>query len=508
MSLSDALSIASGGLANINRQLAVVSQNVSNAGTPGYAREVATQSSVTAAGDPLGVSIGLVTRSVDVQAQGLVLNQNAAVSGLQTRQAALQSIDALQGTPGQGNDLPSLVGTLENAFSTLLSDPSNQAQQSQVVQAAHGVAAQVNALSAGIGNARQAAQDGLVTGVAALNAGLAQIGTLSDQIVRLQSGGRSTADLENQRDVAMMAVSQLVDVKFLAQSNGDMLAVTSSGLQLPLHADRPPFATSGATLAATTSYPGGGIPAITLHGVDVTGQLSGGQLGASITLRDKTLPTYQGALDEFAEGLSNRFAQQGLILFSDSTGTVPVIGGPPAQSGYVGYAGTMQVNPAVTAAPSLVRDGTTSIGGNPSGASAFSLNPAGGPVGFTTLIDRVLSFTFGAEAQPGVGQLAMQTSGLGPAGTLSAPFVAPTTLEAFAAATVAAQASDSADATSDLKSQQAVQTALKTQAAVGSTVSIDQEMSNMVQLQNSYGANAKVMTAVQSMWSQLLAAVP
>ena len=153
----------------------------------------------------------------------------------------------------------------------------------------------------------------------------------------------------------MTAVSQLISVKFLAQSNGDVLAVTSSGLQLPVHSDRPAFATTGTTVAASTSYPGGGISPVTLNGVDVTTQLTGGALGANIALRDQTLPTYQATIDEFAEGLSNRFAQQGLVLFSDQTGAVPVSGGVPAQAGYVGYAGTMQVNPAVVASPQLVR---------------------------------------------------------------------------------------------------------------------------------------------------------
>jgi flagellar hook-associated protein 1 FlgK len=33
---------------------------------------------------------------------------------------------------------------------------------------------------------------------------------------------------------------------------------------------------------------------------------------------------------------------------------------------------------------------------------------------------------------------------------------------------------------------------------------MDTEMSNMIALQNAYGANAKVIAAVQTMWAQLL----
>ena len=53
MSLDSALSIATGGLANINRQMAIVSQNVANASTPGYSAEVSTQQSIAANGEGL-----------------------------------------------------------------------------------------------------------------------------------------------------------------------------------------------------------------------------------------------------------------------------------------------------------------------------------------------------------------------------------------------------------------------------------------------------------------------
>ena len=89
MPLDGALSIATGGLANVNRQMAIVSQNVANASTPGYASEVATQTSVTADGEGLGVRSGPAIRNLDAMLQAEVFRQNAAVAGLQTQQTAL-----------------------------------------------------------------------------------------------------------------------------------------------------------------------------------------------------------------------------------------------------------------------------------------------------------------------------------------------------------------------------------------------------------------------------------
>jgi len=186
---------------------------------------------------------------------------------------------------------------------------------------------------------------------------------------------------------------------------------------------------------------------------------------------------------------------------------VPTGGGTPVQSGYVGFASIIQVNPALQTDPSLVRDGTNTIVGSPTGAASFTPNPPGGPAGFTTLLSAVLTYAFGADVQSGVAQPAPNTTGLGAGGTLTLPYAAPTTLGGFAAALTGAEATDSASATTQLGTEQAVQTTLTSQLTSQSGVNIDQQMSLMIQLQNAYGANAKVISAVQSMFAQLLSEI-
>ena len=282
------MSIATGGLANINSQLALVSQNVANASTPGYSAEIATQQDLVADGIEMGVRTGPATRDVDTALQAEVFSQNATVAGLQVRQNALQAIDAVQGTPGQGSDIASLIGNLQDQFSTLLNDPSSEAQQSQVVSTATNLAQGINTLSDAYTPQRQTAQDNIVAEVTTLNSTLGTIGGLSDKIIALKAGGQSTADLENQRDAAVATLSQLVNVKLLEQPNGDVLITTATGLTLPTHGTPNSLSTSDVNVAPNDYYPNGGIPAITLGGVDVTSQLQGGQIGANIALRDTT----------------------------------------------------------------------------------------------------------------------------------------------------------------------------------------------------------------------------
>ena len=504
MGLGAALSIATSSLANVSSQLSLVSHNVANADTPGYVAETATQQSETVDGLGLGVVTGPVTREIDTALQAQAFQQASTVAGLQTTQTALQAIDAVQGTPGQDGDIASLLGGLQDQFSTLLNDPSSQTQQEAVVSSAGTLAQTINALSSTYTSQRQTAQNNIVSEVATINTTLGTIGQLSAQIVTLKSGGGSTADLENQRDQAVQQLEQLVDVNTLVQPNGDMLITTAGGAALPIHGSADPLSTGTANVQPGTSYPGGGIPAITLDGADVTGQLTGGQLGANITLRDTTLPTYQAELDEFSQNLASRFSTQGLTLFSDPTGNVPAGGGSPVQSGYVGFASEIQVNPAVQASPSLVRDGTNA---STPPAAVFTPNPAGGPAGFSALIDNVLTYTLGADAADGVPQPPSNTTELGPSGTLNAPYATPATLGDEATNLVASQAQDSANTTSQLSTEQAVQTTLNNTLSASTGVNMDTEMSLMIQLQNAYGANAKVIAAVQSMWTQLIGAV-
>jgi flagellar hook-associated protein 1 FlgK len=507
MSISSALHIANSGLANVNAQLAVLSQNIANASTPGYATEVGSQINIAAQGVGIGVMTGPVTLAVQQGLQQSIVQQNATVANLTTAQSALQAIDPVLGSVGQGTDLGSLLANLSNSFSALMTTPSNQTQQTAVVGQATTLAAGINRLADAYTAQRQAAQNDLQAAVATLNDKLTTIGKLSTQIIAQKAMGQSTADLENQRNQAVNTLSPLVNLRTQQQANGDLSVFTPGGLVLPTTNTVPSFAIAPAVTAPGAYYPGGGLPGITLNGQDVTANLTGGQIGAGITLRDQTLPTAQAELDEFAAGLANRFAAQGLTLFTDASGGVPAGGGTPAQAGYVGLSSVIRVNSAVSANPALVRDGTAAVTGSPTGPSDFTPNPSGGPVGFTALIARIVNYALTGNAQDGVPQPPLNTTGLGATGTLNAPFGTTGSLADYATSLVASQSQQSATTTADLATETAVQATFTSRFAASSGVNMDTELSRMLVLQNAYSANARVLNTLQAMFTQLLNAV-
>ena len=172
----------------------------------------------------------------------------------------------------------------------------------------------------------------------------------------------------------------------------------------------------------------------------------------------------------------------------------------------VGFAGRIRVNPAIAANPALLRDGTQAVAGGAGGPTAFTPNPTGGPAGFTTLLDRVLDFAFGAEAAAGQAWPGIATAGLGPDGTLASPFTAPATLEAYAGRVTTAQTGDRAAATAAKDQAKALGAALEARFGRQSGVDADTEMASIVALQNAYAANAKVLGTVQALFDTLLGA--
>ena len=453
MSLDGVIGIAGSGLDSVARRLAVVSQNVANANTPGYVRQMVPVAAASAGGIGMGVRTGAATRDLDTVLQADVFAAGASAAAQQARADALAAIDAASGTPGSGADLPGLLGALRDGLSALSGDPGNQARQSGAVQQAGALARGVNALAGTVADARQRAADGAVTDVGNANAALRSVGGLSRQIIEATSRGDSTADLQDQRDRALQTLSDLTGARFLRQPEGGVLVV-AGGLVLPTDADG---AAGPFSLASAAAAPGAAAPPLLLSGQDVTGRLPGGRLGAQLALRDETLPGLQAGLDGFAQSLAARFSNQGLALFTDPAGAVPATVQP-------GFAQTIRVSDAVAATPAVLRDGA-----GPAGAA-----------GASGLLERVLDRVLGSGAN---------------------------SLHAQARAISTTHAGLAAEAAARLDTDKAVQATLSAKLQSASGVSVDAELAELVTLQNAYAANARVLSATQAIWSGLLDAV-
>jgi flagellar hook-associated protein 1 FlgK len=167
-----------------------------------------------------------------------------------------------------------------------------------------------------------------------------------------------------------------------------------------------------------------------------------------------------------------------LPLFVD--GSQPITGALTSSgSQTTGLAGRISVNPALLASPSsLVAFAAGTTSGDPTRPN-FILNQ---------LTNATMTFS--------------PTTGIGSA---SAPFNS--TLTNYMSQVVSQQSQASNAATNLQQGQDTVVSALQQRFNDQSGVNIDTEMSNLIALQNAYGANARVMSTVQQMMSTLLQSV-
>ena len=469
-SLNSITSTAASGLRASQLGIAVLSENIANAGVAGYTAKRLDLATFHVGGSTNGVRTGLVSRSVDEALQTSLWTSTSRISALDVRSQVLQAVNATQGVPGDGTSLADAVATLQSKFTLLQAQPAGATLQAAVASSAGTLAETLNRTSAAIAHERNGVQDRIVAAVDTLNAALDTVRATTADIIKAVGAGEDSANLQDERDTALRSLSGLLDLHYDKQANGDLVILGRNGFSFPLQSR---FATEPAVLSSVSSYAPGSTsvpPVLLLDGnpatpaEDVTRQLSGGELGELVKLRDATLPAYTASLDALAAKIANRFADQGLHLFTDGgvAGTLPV---------YPGLAGQIQVNPAVLAAPSLIRNGTA--------PSAFPINPPGGPAGFADLIGRVLSNTF--PAGPGSSGLA-----------------------ADAQSFVSRQATAAGQATGELAGAQSYQTRVAAQLSDSSAVNVDHEMGLMIQLQNSYQANARVVQTTQALFLALL----
>jgi flagellar hook-associated protein 1 FlgK len=190
---------------------------------------------------------------------------------------------------------------------------------------------------------------------------------------------------------------------------------------------------------------------------------------------NRTAGTSVNALSATTTATSMTSGNSALPLFLD--GTQPITGALTSSgSQTTGLAGRITVNPALTASPSsLVTYASNTAAADPTRPN-FILNQLNNA-----------SLTFSAA------------TGIGSA---SAPYNG--TLTNYMSAVISQQSQAANAATNLQQGQDTVLSALQQRFNDQSGVNIDTEMSNLIALQNAYGANARVMTTIQEMMTTLL----
>ena len=509
MSLDLSIANALSGLNVVQRSIDTVSQNITNAQTPGYTRKTLSQEAVVIGGTGTGVRGGELERVVDTSLQADLRRRLGTLTGLEVKEAYLQRVEELQGRPEDETSLASTFGTFQDAFEKLSSMPESASYQLSVVSAATSLTDQLHAMSSQMTDLRNQTQNDIVGSVDVINGHLKRIADLNKQIVGEAQAGHSIANLEDLRDQSMLELSKYIDIQAVRSNDHHMIITTRNGEML-VDRTAQQLEFSAVRLDPTSYYSSnqtGDLSGIMIKGSpprDVTGALGGGKLGALIELRDKTFPVLQGQLDEFAHKMATRFKAAGMTLFTDIPGKSPQV--PPDNPGaYVGFAASITVNPATTS-PDFVRYGDA-------GDPAKLPPPAPGDPPHQSITNQrilyVVNHAFGEFANTSNAPHAQfRNAYIGPdarAG-LTSDLPQNASLATFVQTLVARQGQLRAEVSVEKTRTEELKNAVEARSSDLSGVNLDTEMAHLTILQRSYSASAQVLRTAQQMLDTLFAA--
>ncbi|MGV8938432.1 MAG: flagellar hook-associated protein FlgK [Allorhizobium sp.] len=482
MTLSSAISSAKSTFSNSGEQSGVISKNIANTSNANYVRRQAVIVTTMQ-----GAQVITTERAQDEALQRQLFLSSSQSTAQDTLLSGLEQLKSVLG----GNDYelaPSTyIATLYNSLQAYGSKPGELSLAQSVVTDAKDVANSLNTATKAIQDLRSKADNSIGTAVSDLNSLLGELKIANDKVVSLTATGGDPNDALDQRDTLVKSISEIVGLSVVKRENNDLVLYTSDGTTL--FETVPRTVTFSPTIGYSSAITGNpvyidGTPVEIGSGGNTTAE---GKLPALLQLRDQVAPVFQKQIDEVARALVTVFSEtdpNGVAadmpgLFTWSGGTTPAAG-----TLVDGIAGTIAVNPALVSSaggdPQLLRDG--GING-----AAYVHNTTSGS-GYSDLID---SYMTGLQADMAFDP--------------SAELDGTSSLLTYATDSVGWLEDYRSSATSSSENKTAM-LARSTQAYSDKTsVSLDEELSLLLDVEQSYKAATKLITAVDEMLQALIA---
>ena len=331
--MADFFNISTSALQAFQNAIAVTSNNIANANTPGYTEE--SVNLATAIPQPGSLSIGSgvdvtsVSRAVSELANSQLNSSQSSLGQLNGLQTYTNQIDNIIGTTAGG--LTTALQNYYNAWSTVANNPTSTAGRQALIGAAQSVATSLNSTSSQLQSLNSSINSGITADVNQINSLASSIGKLNAQIVvaKSENGGQAPNQLLDQRDQALSSLSQLVGVTTSTDSNGALNVFVANGQPLVLQGSSNQLTTepnqyNASQLEISTSTDSGNI---------ISSQITSGDLGGLLAARSQAVDPALNAVGQIATGLAsaaNTQQNSGLDLNGNEGANLFTVGGPQA----------------------------------------------------------------------------------------------------------------------------------------------------------------------------------
>ena len=363
------LSIGRNSLLAHRTALDTVGHNLANSGVEGYTRQRAHYAPLPPSATTIG-SIGTGVRVDTIQRMGhsLVerrLDQDASDQHeAQARLNFLNQIEVVFTDESWG--ISSGMTAFFNSFRDLSRNPGSMVQRAEVVARAGDMARRFQTAADRIEGLRSDLDAELSAHAAEITELSATVADLNREIRDVESDVGIANDLRDQRQRVVREIAELVEIRTHNDSDGNVIVQMTSGHTLV-------SGRRSGSLTVRANPNNNGLASIIYTDADgtkpadVTNAVQGGELGGKINARDNASSDALDQLDNLAFLLVEEVNNQHRAGFSLSVG-----GNPPtdqqnffsAFGGVPGSAQAIEIDPAVLADPSLIAASSTA-GGSP-----------------------------------------------------------------------------------------------------------------------------------------------
>lgn len=332
MSLFGSLQMAANSLQANQIGLQVVSQNIANANTPGYAREevIFTPAPAQKIGTlqlGLGVRVDAVVQIVDTFLEQRMRTAGSDLASAATQEQAYQQLEGLLGEL-KDTDLSTSLNQFYNSISEVLNQPESVSARNLAVQRGKALVNEFNQVATRVGELVDDVNTRIIGSADDINRLLEEIRSLNVRITTTEGGDVSKSDavgLRDQRRVALESLANLIDIRVEEQvsgsvnvfAGGDYLVFEGSSREVHAVVD-----TERADNSVT----------VRIKQTDSQVGKAAGELHGLVKTRDEILGGFLSGLDSIAKTLAFEFNKiyssgQGLNGYRSMTGENTVL--PP-----------------------------------------------------------------------------------------------------------------------------------------------------------------------------------
>lgn len=454
--ISSLFNIAREAMMTSQAELDTTSHNISNANTDGYTK----QKVVTEPAIPLQTTYGFLGSGVQVESIERVRNAfideqetnlTSDLSQSTIQQQTMSNVESVF-NDSSGDGLPDQLNALFASFQSLAQNPEDAGIRQTVMQSAQQVSTTFNVMNNQLKNIQYQVGQEVNSDVGKINQLAGTIAQINSQI--LNEGGQASAspDLQDQLGNTVSQLSSLINVKVSTDPTG-ITNVVAGGMVL---------VAAGTAYNLKMTQTSTGI-SIGRDDTSTNATVSSGEVSGLLNSYNNQISTFSNQLDSIANTLIqtvNSFHSAGYTLASD---------GNPAQTGKVFFvgdsAGSIGVSPDIVSNLNNIAASSSGDPGDGDNATAIA-NVLNAPI--TSNGDSIMTSYQGLVGQVGIA---------------------------------------SQQANSDVQTLTLSQNQMQSFQSSISGVSLDEELTNMIQYQHSFEAAAKIVTTTDQMYQTLIGMV-